>query len=101
MKQRKSFVTGRKHLLHFRTLVNTNDYENSTNVSYIKNNNIELQNEASNTSLSSLDVGSYVIKIGSSEYNQKFSLGGVYTVLAIAKDTSNFVSCFVLAGRFE
>lgn len=75
-------------------LLNTNGYDYSINVSYInKNNNIELQHDANNASVNAINADSYTIKIGSSEHRQKFSLGGVYTVLAIAKSPSIFVSC--------
>lgn len=64
--------------------------ETTSTINYKGNTPIEIN--ASNTSLLPLTAGLYTIKIGDTEHQQKFSLGGVYTVLAIPFNETNFVS---------
>lgn len=85
----------------FRALVNNNSYQDARTVSFINSNgDVALQNDASNTSLSTLSAETYTVRIGNSEHTQKFSLGGVYAVLATGFGPSRFVSSrsFVIKG---
>lgn len=71
--------------------MNSNGYQISpTSILYIdEKGKIEVQND---TNLNTLAVGTYIIKMGDSEYKQQFSLGGLYAVYAIATNKSYFVS---------
>lgn len=78
---------------NFRALVNTNGNQEYLNISYIQDEtDIAVTTDANNIALNTLNAGSYQIKIGNSIYQQKFSLGGVYAVLATAFNKTDFVS---------
>lgn len=77
--------------------MNTNGFDNSlTNVSYINSDgNVNIWINTTDTSLYDLNPDTYVINIGNATYKQEFQQGGVYAVLAIAKNYSNFVSTYI------
>lgn len=73
--------------------MNSNGYDVPSTINYIYEKiNTQIKINTSNTTLHSITAGEYIIKIGVTEYQQKFTLGGVYTILAIASNISNFVS---------
>lgn len=75
-----------------RTLVNTYDGK-IHNVTFTNSKgNIVISTNSSDNSIHSISPDTYQIKISKYEYEYKFYLGGVYTILNIPKNMTDYVS---------
>lgn len=72
-----------------RTLVNLNDfYETPLQITYsTSGGNVQLQTNSDDLAAYAIKPDTYTLQIGNSSHAYKFALGGVYAVLAIAKNT--------------
>lgn len=79
-----------------RTLVNLNNFYNTPLEITYRNNKgtIQLQTNSSNFQANSIKPNEYTLQIGNYTYNYKFALGGVYAVLVVATNNTDFVKRF-------